>query len=144
MELRKSAKAIIFDKVDGALKFLIVKKEYKDYNYWQFVGGGIEKGESPKDTISREIKEELSIQDINGIKQLTCKSIGYKFPNDKHEKEVTFCLVKLNSKLPIKLDEEHTRYLWGSKEEIMITLMFEQQKRDFELIVKENFNFLMK
>lgn len=142
MELRKTAKAIIFDNVDGCLKFLIVKKEYKGYNYWQFVGGGIKEGETPKDAVIREIEEELDIRVIGEIKQLPHKSIGYKFPNDKHEKEVYFCIVKINSKLPIKLDEEHTQYLWGSREEIFNTLMFDQQKNDFNLIVEENLSFL--
>ncbi len=135
MNLRKTAKAIIFDKVDGVLKFLIVKKEYNEYNYWQFVGGGIKEGETPKDTVIREIKEELGIQDTNFIKQLAHKSIGYKFKNDKHEKEVVFCLVRIDSTLSIKLDKEHTKYLWGIEEEIMSTLMFEQQRRDFKKIM---------
>jgi len=142
MELRKTAKAIIYDKLNGELKFLIVKKEYKDYNYWQFVGGGIKQGESPRDTVLREIKEELNIDKVDFVKELQHKSIGYKFPNDKHEKEVTFFLVRIGSKLPIKLDEEHTKYLWGTKEDIINTLMFEQQKKDFDFIVKENLKFL--
>ncbi|MBD3163778.1 NUDIX domain-containing protein [Candidatus Woesearchaeota archaeon] len=144
MQLRKSAKAIIFDKVNGHLKFLIVKKEYKEYDYWQFVGGGIKEGETPKDAVIREIKEELDIVELGEIKQLSKKCIGYKFTNDKHEKEVYFCIVQIDSKLPIKLDEEHTKYIWGSKEEILNTLMFEQQKRDFINIIEENMPFLMK
>jgi len=36
-------------------------------NYWTFPGGGIEKGESPEETVKREILEELKIKLDSGI-----------------------------------------------------------------------------
>ncbi len=41
-------------------KYLLIRNTYGK-RIWTFPGGGIEKGESPENSIRREIKEELSI-----------------------------------------------------------------------------------
>jgi len=42
-------------------KFLLVKTNYGSGEYWIFPGGGVESGESMRDCVKREIKEETGI-----------------------------------------------------------------------------------
>ncbi|THV39769.1 NUDIX hydrolase [Glycomyces buryatensis] len=44
---------------DPAGQVLIVKPNYRDY--WQFVGGMVDRGESPHDACAREVKEEIGL-----------------------------------------------------------------------------------
>ena len=53
---------VIFD----GKKILLTKRYAPDtaysHNKWQFVGGGIEFGEHPRETLHREVKEEIGIE----------------------------------------------------------------------------------
>lgn len=55
-------------------------KEYKFANYWQFVRGGTEKGESIEVTAKRELYEEINITDVELIK-ISEKTITYDWTN---------------------------------------------------------------
>ncbi|MCD6482691.1 MAG: NUDIX hydrolase [Candidatus Aenigmarchaeota archaeon] len=48
----------------------IILVRYKRGEYWRFVKGGIEKGEQPEDTLSRELLEELNIDDFELLGKL--------------------------------------------------------------------------
>ncbi|HEX2144390.1 MAG TPA: NUDIX hydrolase [Glycomyces sp.] len=44
---------------DPAGKLLIVKPTYRDH--WQFVGGMVDRGETPHEACAREVKEEIGV-----------------------------------------------------------------------------------
>ena len=64
---RVSVKALIRDK-DG--KVLVVKE---NQDSWSLPGGGLNHGEEPEDGVRRELKEELSLENVNilGIKNIS-------------------------------------------------------------------------
>lgn len=55
--------------VNGIPLFCVFRRS--DSNYWQFIAGGGENGETPIEAVKRETIEEIGVEPIN-IKQLTC------------------------------------------------------------------------
>ena len=43
----------------------------RDRDYWQFIAGGGENGETPIEAVIRETREEIGVE-LKNIKQLTC------------------------------------------------------------------------
>lgn len=50
-------------------KFLVIKQNFQGNTYWDLPGGRVDHGESPYDTLTREIKEEVCM-DVEIIKPL--------------------------------------------------------------------------
>ena len=56
LPFRQSTIGIVFD---DQKNFLLVQKNGYSQNHWKFPGGGVEDGETDKDALKRELKEEL-------------------------------------------------------------------------------------
>lgn len=86
-------------------------------NVWQFPQGGIDDGESPKDALFRELKEEIGTNDIQVIAEYP-EWIAYDFPPLIKEKmhpyegqRQKYFLVKLKPFANINLETEHPEFL---------------------------------
>ena len=55
---RVSAKALITDKQE---RFLLIKEDSKYWDGWDIPGGGIDFGENPKESVKREVEEEMGL-----------------------------------------------------------------------------------
>lgn len=67
------------------------RRNSKNQEMWDLVGGGIEEGETPREAIVREMREELSyILDPSLITELGTREIK----TEKYEAEVTFFTAK--------------------------------------------------
>ncbi len=73
---------------------------------WEFPGGKIEKGESEKDALIREIKEELSC-DIDVIKHIN--TAYYEYDSFTIDLAVYMCKLSNDS---IPMIEEHSDFAW--------------------------------
>jgi len=60
---------------------LIVKTSYKDH--WSIAGGVVEEKESPKETLIREVKEEIGLD----LKEVKFLSVDYIFDHDYNHGE---------------------------------------------------------
>ncbi len=110
------ASAVIKNK-KGEILFLQRGKTKTFQGYWQLPEGKIEKDEKPKETIKREIKEEIN-QDIKSAKLV---SIIYNYLEAKNTKYLVIRLIyKVSIDLKIiKLSNEHSNFEWFKKENIL-------------------------
>ena len=93
-------------------KILATKRGYGEFiNMWEFPGGKIEPGETKKQALVREIKEELNIE-INVDK--FALDIVYQYPNFYLFMSCFMCSIKEGS---IEL-LEHNDGKWITKEEL--------------------------
>jgi 8-oxo-dGTP pyrophosphatase MutT (NUDIX family) len=106
-------------------KFLLLKYEL---GHWGFVKGNKEKGETPEDTIMRELKEETGIKDAQIIENFEHKyDYYYKLKGNTIHKFVKCLLIKSKSK-EIQLSYEHVDYEWLSFEEALKRLSHKNTK----------------
>ncbi len=96
-------------------KILILKRSGKVGSYkgkWGVVSGHIEEGETEEETSLKELKEEIGL-DINLIKKLT-KSSPFEISDIKLgiRWEIIPFRAILKTKPEIKIDWEHTKFLW--------------------------------
>jgi len=80
--------------------------------HWDFVKGNIEKGETLKQTVLREIKEETSISDVSFVEGFE-NTVEYYYQRDGElvHKEVVFFLARTTTN-HVKLSHEHLNFIW--------------------------------
>ena len=61
MRLRRAARAIV---LDPAERILLVHFRFPSASFWAPPGGGIEEGETPEQTVARELDEETGLVDF--------------------------------------------------------------------------------
>jgi 8-oxo-dGTP diphosphatase len=94
--IRKDGKVFLAKRAKGELA-----------GYWEFPGGKIEKGETSKEAIIREIKEELGI-DIIPVQVVGTFQHEYDFAVIK----MTLIECKIADDVQIILDGSHSEYTW--------------------------------
>jgi 8-oxo-dGTP pyrophosphatase MutT (NUDIX family) len=83
---------------------------------WDFPGGGAEPGETEKEVLIREIKEEAGV-DISSCDIFPVKEWAYGGEGNKNRGMDFLCILK--NKPEIILSAEHVRSQWFTKEEIL-------------------------
>lgn len=100
--------------------FLAVKRNENDDLFpgvWEFPGGHLETGETLKEGLKRELKEEIDFtDDFEPI--ITHYYDEVKEKNGKliHELEIDFFINVDSTKINVKLSNEHCDYKWLTKD----------------------------
>lgn len=122
-------------------KILVAKRNIKDDPYfgdWDFIGGFLQKGESPKEGLKREIKEELGVScDLEYI------DVFYgTYPDPRRTIPIlNFAyLTKLRGEL--KMSKEHSALSWVPLNKIK-TIAFDSNQKILDF-VKQNFTYDLK
>ena len=100
--------------------FLAVKRDDNDILFpgaWEFPGGHLEDGETLKQGLARELKEEIGFnEDFEPIITHYTDEIKQKDGKLVHNIEIDFIINVTKENLKIKLSEEHNNYKWVDKE----------------------------
>lgn len=130
--------------VDDNNKILLAKRGPKAKNEsgkWEFPGGTIEFGDTMRNTIKREIKEELDI-DIEPQHQLT--SIDHFIPEEKQHWIAIAFISKIAKGIPRILEPEKcSKIEWHSMQEIE-KMDLSIASREYLPLLQDYFNNLKK
>ena len=125
MREQKSAGIVLFSNTSNKNEFLLLNYPQ---GHWDFIKGKVEQGETPRETASRETKEETGISDIEFIDGFE-ESIEYdfRFKNEDIHKKVIFFLAKTNEK-KISLSHEHNDFVWLEYDDALKKTTFRNAK----------------
>jgi bis(5'-nucleosidyl)-tetraphosphatase len=124
----KSCGAVIF-KLNENRQYLLL--HYRG-GHWDFVKGHVEKHELEKDTVRREVNEEVGLVDllfVEGFRQPV--SYIFKRGTNRIRKKVIFYLVE--SKISdVRISGEHVGFVWLPFDEAYKLLTFESAKETLQ------------
>jgi 8-oxo-dGTP diphosphatase len=97
-------------------KFLIIKRSNKtrgEHGFWEFPGGRMEFGETPEETLGRELLEEVGLE-VEIIKPLNTWSLL----RDENTQIVGITYLCKAVSSEVILSEEHVDFAWVTFEDI--------------------------
>ena len=125
MREQKSAGIVLFRNASNKNEFLLLNYPQ---GHWDFVKGKMEVGETPHETVRREMKEETGISNFKLIKGFEeYVEYNFRFKNEAVHKKVIFFLAKTDMK-KISLSHEHNDYLWLEYNDALKKITFENAK----------------
>ena len=120
-----SAGAVLLCNTSGKNEFLLLNYPQ---GHWDFVKGKMEVGETPDETVKREMGEETGISNFKLIKGFEeYVEYDFRFKNEVIHKKVIFFLAKTDVR-KITLSHEHNDYLWLEYNDTLKKTTFENAK----------------
>jgi len=126
--------AHIFRKVNNEIEFLIMKRSSNEIypNIWQMVTGSIEDGEKAFETALREIEEETS---LNSKSLWIVPNVNsFYSASDDSINVVPVFVAEVDNTSTVVLSEEHSEYLWCSKEKAKELFAWSGQRESVDII----------
>jgi 8-oxo-dGTP pyrophosphatase MutT (NUDIX family) len=138
--IRPGIAAVIFAKIHGKKKFLVLKRKMY-WTGWEWVKGGRKKGETEIQCLHREVYEETGKKPEEYILKKTHYVLTFLYPRPfVHDfqlwdgmKTRVYALELLNNN--IRLDNnEHSTYKWVNKHDAVKMLTHEDQRKVFKKV----------
>lgn len=122
---------IPFRPTTSALEFAVLKRS--DADYWQFVAGGGEEGETPAQAAERETTEEIGMAgDLRPLDSLATIPKDCFATADSWGEDVyvipEHCFAVHVSNADIQLSPEHTEFQWVSYEQACSLLKWDSNR----------------
>jgi len=132
----RSAGTILYKEFPSGKMYLLLN--YPS-GHWDFVKGNIEKGETFKETVVREAREETGITDISFVDGFEDK-VEYYYQRDGEviHKEVVFFLASTKTD-NVKLSHEHQDFVWLSFDDALKKLTYKTAKKLFKKVKELGF-----
>lgn len=127
-------KALIRNKKGDILLLKTNTRQLKGYDgkaYWDIPGGRIEKGDTVKNTLKREIEEETGIKEVKNIKPFDMVLSNIRIPRENSDVGLILSIHKceVEKTTDIKLSEEHTEAKWFPPKKAARLLEFKYPKQ---------------
>jgi bis(5'-nucleosidyl)-tetraphosphatase len=122
----RSAGALVFRTSKSGPLFLLLKYPA---GHWDFPKGNIEKGETPLETMQREVKEETGISHVKAVEGFE-HVIDYHYSRDgkRIHKQVVFYLAETKEE-NVTLSFEHQDYKWLDYDGAMKLVTYSNSKK---------------
>jgi bis(5'-nucleosidyl)-tetraphosphatase len=122
----RSAGALVFRNTESGPLFLLLKYPA---GHWDFPKGNIEKGETPIDTMHREVREETGLVDVKPVEGFE-HVIEYFYSREgrRIHKQVVFFLAESKEE-KVAISFEHQDYVWLNFEDAMNVVTYSNSRR---------------
>lgn len=137
MKYRQAVFIVTYRKKGKKIKYLLLRRKLH-WLGWEFPKEGIEKNETPLQTVIRGLKEETGQK---ATKITNCNFSGKyryekKYPDRKGEIGQKFSLFSAELKSnTVKLDrKEHSAYKWLNYEEAVKIIDYPEKKKSLEIV----------
>jgi len=125
MRLPIQVEAIIFRRNGNRVEYLLLKRLPERNGFWQPITGGVEEGETQKEALCREIREETGIKNIVTILE---NLYYFEFSDPNPNQEYVYG-VEVSSSEEIMLDsKEHSEFRWCNFQEALQLLNWKENK----------------
>jgi len=125
MRLPIQVEAIIFRRNGNNVEYLLLKRLPERNGFWQPVTGGVEEGETRKEALCREIREETGIKNIIAVLE---GIYLFEFSDPNPYQEYVYG-VEVSPSEEIVLDrKEHSEHRWCSFQEALQLLHWKENK----------------
>ena len=142
MRLPIQIEAILFRRNDGKIQYLILKTIPGRGEFWAPITGGLEEGETKREALKREIREETGIENIIRIIEDVHYYEFQDFPfmdylkrhgqACKHLKEYAFGVEVSSDEIVVLDGKEHSEFKWCGFEEALKLLKYKGNKEALE------------
>jgi bis(5'-nucleosidyl)-tetraphosphatase len=121
----KSCGAVIYNNNQEKTRYLLLNYTA---GHWDFVKGNVEPNETEKQTVTREMMEETSINEAQFIEGFR-ESINYFYRRQglTINKEVVFYIIESKTE-EVKISFEHIGFIWLDYQHAMEKLTFKNAK----------------
>ncbi len=103
-------------------ELLLLKRSLDDKAFpgnWELPGGGVDLGQTPQQSLIREIKEECGLN-INVLDYLITST--FSIGEDAEVSEETFLCEVIDNSFEVTISNEHSEYKWVDVENIEVEL----------------------
>ncbi|MEK6958315.1 MAG: NUDIX domain-containing protein [archaeon] len=141
MKTKYGVTGILFD-VKGGKRYFLLLHRVLNWKGWEFVKGGIEKGEDAEQAVLREIKEEASLDKVSIVSVLPKK---FSWASNGTKYIYTPFILRADMNAPVSVEQEiveHDDFKWVEEETVAKMLTHGDNRRIFAeaILVLRDYN----